>query len=178
MIHINEKKTSTEALYGLLSEVIEEPESWIDNDNFIIALKAQGKLAQWEDIERRIMPCTINSLKARADKFLNTGFVGLNQLRIAALDAIEAYKESEKNSNKSTKAGLQLLVKNRLNKIQLLDKQNMVLVYLIADLQQMVYKYASYCDESTIAQCKREMEQVRAKISSSGIPKLISEELQ
>lgn len=173
----NKKKIRAESIYALkdfLQEVIRTPKDWHTNQDLIEALKAQGKLAKWDDQTRGINAVSLNTLKAAAEELLEGGYDAFDQFRKNALASIEAHKEKDKVGNNQTKTGLQKKVKEQGSQIQLLEQQNMILVYLLSELKTKAIKYASAGPVTTQDLCEREMAEINAKISFSGNTDLIS----
>ena len=173
----NKKQRRAESTYALrdfLQEVIRNPKDWQANQELIEALKAQGKLAKWDDQTRGINAVSLNTLKTAAEELLEGGYNALDQLRKSALASIEAHKEKGKAGNTQTKTGLQKKLKTQDRHIQLLEQQNMMLVYLLSELKAKAIKYASAGPTITQVLCKREMTEINAKISFSGNADLIA----
>lgn len=156
---------STYALRDLLIEIIEDPSQWYNNQEFIAALKVQGKLAKWLDNERGIVPCSLNTLKTSAKDVLDGGYNRLDQFRINALDAIEGHVEQKNRSNKNTKMGLKKKVKELEREVLIVKQQNTILVHLVCDLKEKAAKYAMKAPDLTRAQCEKDMRGVEAKIN-------------
>ena len=167
----NKKQRRAESTYALrdfLLEVIRTPKDWYTNQELIEALKAQGKLAKWDDPTRGIDAVSLNTLKASTEELLEGGYGALDQLRKGALAAIEAHKEKGKAGHTKTKTGLQKKLIEQKHHIRLLEQQNMMLVYLLSELKAKATKYASEGSATVQALCKREMADINAKISFSG----------
>ncbi|MGF1756644.1 hypothetical protein L4D76_01590 [Photobacterium sagamiensis] len=164
----SERADSTYALRDLLTEVIEEPAQWMSEQEFIDALKVQGKFAKWQDEERGITPCSLNTLKTSAEETLDGGYNRLDQLRLNALAAIEGYSERKNGSNKRTRAGLAKRVEELEKKNKILEQQNALLVDIICNLKENAAKYAKKAPALTRAQCEKDMRGVEARISFSG----------
>lgn len=181
MTATNKKQKRAESTYALkdfLLEVIRNPKDWHTNLALIEALKAQGKLAKWEDQARGINACSLNTLKTAAETFLEGGYGALDQLRRSALATIEAHKEKGKAGNTRTKTGLQKKLKEQARHIRLLEQQNMMLIYLLSELKVKASKYANAGPATVQALCKREMAEINAKISFSGNAELIANTLK
>ncbi|MBE3897349.1 hypothetical protein HJ156_22005 [Vibrio parahaemolyticus] len=164
----SERADSTYALRDLLTEVIEEPAQWMGKQEFIDALKVQGKFAKWKDDERKIVPCALNTLKTSAEETLDGGYDRLDQLRLNALAAIEGHVEKENGSNKKTKTGLLKRVDELEEQVSILEQQNTLLVDIICNLKDNAAKYAQKAPTLTRAQCEKDMRGVEARISFSG----------
>lgn len=109
---VEQNTKATNALRELLRLIVSEPKAYAGNDELLTALKSQGRTALLE-IEftnengtHTTSPMSLNTLKHYADELFDRGFDGLNDLRMSALNAILAFRERSKGSNKRTKEGL------------------------------------------------------------------------
>ena len=139
-------EASTEAIYELLNEAIKKPSRFINDLNFKKALASQSGIAKlegvWEcrtySISKESM--TLNTLKKHAKKLfgegLEDGWDIINELRIDAKDLIESELNKEKKPIKSTKTGLQAIVKENEDS---LAKQKAVNFILLQALSEAIY---------------------------------------
>jgi hypothetical protein len=122
------------ALMECLQHIQRSPDSFRGDKELILALKSQGSTAALKfifeagDTQKSTSPMSLNTLKTYAEKILPTGFDGFNRLRIAALEAVEAAERREQRSNKRTKVGLSMRVKELEHKLAMLQKTNLVLL--------------------------------------------------
>ncbi|MFW1480519.1 hypothetical protein ACEWA0_24095, partial [Vibrio parahaemolyticus] len=72
----------------LLLEVIQNPGVFKNDESIKVALKSQGGLAKYKNVERNINPCSLNTLKSLSESLLDKGFLELDSLRINAKNAI------------------------------------------------------------------------------------------
>lgn len=77
------------ATKGLLLEIIKSPDEFKNNSNLVKALKSQGGLAKYENVERNIGACAINTVKSLSELLFDDGFTGFDKFRMSARDAIE-----------------------------------------------------------------------------------------
>ena len=68
----------------LLKEVI------IGDEGLKDALKSQAAIADYQNLERNIVSCSLNTVKSRSEDLLTRGFISLDELRKNAKSAIEA----------------------------------------------------------------------------------------
>ena len=168
------RKLSTISLDTLLTEVIDNPAVWASNTDFINVLKSQSKLASWEDIERKIAKCTLNTLKASADKVLNDGFPGLDRRRIGALKLLEKEAAKEFRPKRGTRAHFELKVKEQSEQIAALEARNMTLTYYIRELQVLASNAMYYSkSEAVKIRHQRELDLIHIKLSSCSEASLI-----
>jgi hypothetical protein len=159
---------STYALRDLLVEVINEPVEFQDIPEFSAALRVQGRLAKWQDEERFIVSCSLNTLKTSAEDLLDGGYDALDNLRLNAIATLEGYAERKSASSKSNKTGLLKKVKELEHQINILEQQNMMMVNLVVDLKGTALQYAATGDSTTRAKCETYMKTISAKIGFTG----------
>lgn len=173
------KRKSVLALDGLLVDVIKAPGKWIHNEELISSLKVQGKLAKWSSNELGIKSCSLNTLKTTADLVLNDGFLGLNKKRSSASLAIENELNKTKKPKNGTKLQLGGKVKEQASKISLLEQRNMLLTYIVKELQSLSINYANKSkSESSLEKFERELEYIHKKLSYIGESDLIHKGLK
>lgn len=135
-------EASTEAIYELLNEVIKKPSRFINDLNFKRALASQNGIAKlegvWEcqtyTINKGKM--TLNTLKKHAKNLfgerLEDGWDIINELRIDAKDAIESELNKENKPIKSTKTGLQAIVKENEDTVAKQKAVNFILLQAVS----------------------------------------------
>lgn len=128
---------NTLALFTLvecLEQIHRSPGTFRGNKELIAALKNQGSTAALSFIftvgetTKTTTPVSLNTLKTYAENNLPTGFDGLNKLRIAALEALEADERREERSNKRTKVGLSMRVAELEERLAMHQKTNLILL--------------------------------------------------
>lgn len=126
------------SLRDMLRLIVSEPEHFADNEVIISALKSQGKTASLEyegafnGADHKITAVSLNTLKTYSNELFENGFEGLNQLRVAALDSIKAFKERKSSSNKRTKTGLQLRVSELESELEKHKEINFILLQAVS----------------------------------------------
>lgn len=125
----------------LLREIIQEPENFRGSDTLKIALKSQQGLAKFEDEERGIVSCSLNTLKSSSEALLERGFVELDELRNNARGAIDKVIFSEK-PNKSTRAGLKLKVTELERQLAITQQSNFLLTTIIMGMRSHLKQMA------------------------------------
>lgn len=80
----------------LLKEIITTPAEFKDDEVLMKALKSQSGIAKYQDQERNITSCSLNTVKSISEALLERGFLSLDELRINAKLAIEAAHLNEK----------------------------------------------------------------------------------
>ena len=121
-------------LIECLQQIHKAPDKFFENKELITALKSQSSTAALSitfevgETIKSTTPVSLNTLKSYAETNLPTGFDGLNKLRVAALDALEAAGRREQRSNKRTKVGLTLRVAELEQEMSMHQKVNLVLL--------------------------------------------------
>ncbi|MEZ9319860.1 hypothetical protein FB443_11056 [Vibrio crassostreae] len=130
---------------ALLLEVIKYPTSFKDDANLATALKTQAKLAKYENNERHISLCSLNTFKANSESLLDRGFTEIDELRINAKDAIEGAIMGSK-SLKDTKARLRHNIDVLKAERDTLKETNFLLSMLINELRGELKEIAHSTD--------------------------------
>ena len=118
---------------ALLLDVIKEPISFKDDAALIQAVKTQKGLAQYNNEERKIGLCSLNTFKSNAEMLLDRGFLEIDELRINAKDAIEEAIIGCKPL-KNTKTGLRHKVDAVEVERDTLQKTNFLLSMIVNEL--------------------------------------------
>ncbi|MFA0520523.1 hypothetical protein AB4501_26590, partial [Vibrio sp. 10N.222.55.E8] len=74
----------------LLKEIITAPTEFKNDEELLKALKSQSGIAKYQNQERNITPCSLNTVKSISEALLERGFLSLDELRINAKLAVEA----------------------------------------------------------------------------------------
>ena len=92
----------------LLREIITSPFEFKDDEELMKALKSQAGIAKYQNQERNITSCSLNTVKSISEALLERGFLSIDELRINAKLAVEVAHHAEKSSkgNKQTVVGL------------------------------------------------------------------------
>lgn len=110
---------SVKALVELLGKVVFKPAEHQENGALIAAVSSQGALAQFENAELGIFPMSLNTQKRVAQE--SSGYDALDRLRRNAADSLAEERTRKGKSNKTTKAGLALRVKELEKEVELLE---------------------------------------------------------
>lgn len=159
---------SIQNLQNLLIEIATEPSVHINDHELMASLSSQGKLAKWQSESKGIYGCSLNTLKKTAENLFKYGFEEFDQLRIAALEAVQGFKTLQESPQKTTKAGLALMVEEKKQHIRVLEHQNALLVLMLSQIRSKCFKYASEADEKTQALCKKEMSEISRMLNVTG----------
>jgi len=160
-----EKKSSLDSLVLLLEDITQAPLKFKGNDKLIHALRSQGGLSKYGDKQRNIIPCSLNTLKKRAnDKFVGS-YLELDDRRKRALLAIEEMESKGKSSNKTTRVGLLQRVEELENDKSILEKQNHLLIDIVAGLQADLKRYVYSNNKKSLAlDFKNKEKEIEAKL--------------
>ncbi|MFB9133579.1 hypothetical protein ACFSJQ_09870 [Vibrio olivae] len=132
-LDINHKKVI--GTKELLINIIQDPNSFKNNEMVKSALKSQGNLAKFKDQERDIVSCSLNTLKSACESLFDQGFSELDYLRKSALDAIKkSMTDVDSKANKSTKSGLKNMVDELETSLLNMRKSNFLLTLMISEL--------------------------------------------
>lgn len=125
-------------LTDLLRAICGDPAPFTNSTPIKTALHSQGGLASLEfnfevnGINKCTRPMSLNTLKSYANAELERGFQGLNDLRIAAAEAIQTYEKRNTRSNKRTKVGLTIRVSELEQELEATKKANFILLQALS----------------------------------------------
>ncbi|HCG6603361.1 TPA: hypothetical protein NJ227_000670 [Vibrio parahaemolyticus] len=119
---------------ALLREIIQNPENFASSEQLRKALKSQMGLAKFEDEDRGIVACSLNTVKSTSEALFDRGFIELDELRNNAKDAIEKSILGEK-TNKATRTGLKYKVKQLEQQLEVTQQSNFLLTSIISEMR-------------------------------------------
>ncbi|MGD8233423.1 hypothetical protein [Vibrio sp. TRT 1302] len=130
----------------LLREIITTPAEFKDDEELVIALKSQSAIAKYQNQERNIAPCSLNTVKNISEALLERGFLSLDELRIHAKRAIENAngEESATKGNKQSKAGLKRRVAELESELDVARRSNSLLTAMVTELRSKLKQLANY----------------------------------
>ncbi|WP_289098483.1 hypothetical protein [Pseudoalteromonas shioyasakiensis] len=130
----------------LLKEIITTPAEFKDDEVLMKALKSQSGIAKYQDQERNITSCSLNTVKSISEALLERGFLSLDELRINAKLAIEAAHLNEKVSkgNKQTVAGLKHKVSELETELDAALRSNSLLTVMVSELRSRLKQLANH----------------------------------
>jgi len=150
MSHFKANQKSLESTKKLLLDVIDCPSEFMDNEILKIALKTQKGLAKYEDNEKGIRSCCLNTQISHAKLFLARGFVELDEARINAGLALEKVGKRKNGPNRRTKPGLFIMVNELEADVAILEKRNVLLSIVIEKMKGDLKRFAERSDDSTL----------------------------
>ncbi len=134
----------------LLRDMITSPVEFKDDEELLKAIKSQSAIAKYQNQERNIASCSLNTVKSISEVLLDRGFLYLDELRISAKLAVEATILGEKVSkgNKQTIVGLRHKVDDLQSQLNTLQNSNFLLTVMILELRSNLKQLADH--EGTI----------------------------
>lgn len=157
---MSKKLQSTINLYNFLLDIASHPHKYRES-SIEIFLKSQGSISRYSAPEKNIYPCSLNTLKTRADCFLAGGFEAMDHARILALKALPVVKRriSEKKQPKTLRDEIITLKRE----IQFLNEE--ILCYTIA-LETSLVQARSYAKKTnnivTVQLCEKQQSEIYA----------------
>ncbi|MGR5245891.1 hypothetical protein ACP3VU_14310 [Vibrio sp. PNB23_22_6] len=129
----------------LLREIITTPAEFKNDEELLKALKSQSGIAKYQNQERNITSCSLNTVKSISEALLERGFLSLDELRINAKLAIEAAHHAEKASkgNKQTVVGLKHKVSELESELDAAQRSNSLLTAMIIELRSKLKQIAN-----------------------------------
>ncbi len=130
----------------LLREVITAPAEFKDDEELVMALKSQSAIAKYQNQERNITPCSLNTVKSISEVLLERGFLSLNKLRINAKKAIENANgdNTATKGNKQSKAGLERRVAELESELDVTRRSNSLLTAMVSELRSKLKQVANH----------------------------------
>ncbi|EKO4254477.1 hypothetical protein D5E87_23070 [Vibrio parahaemolyticus] len=128
----------------LLREIITTPAEFKNDEELLKALKSQSGIAKYQNQERNITSCSLNTVKSISEALLERGFLSLDELRINAKLAIEAAHHDEKASkgNKQTVVGLKHKVSELESELDAAQRSNFLTLVIISELRSKLKQLA------------------------------------
>lgn len=77
------------ALAKLLADVKADPAKYVGDQELAAALKRQSRLAQYSRLQDGVMATSRSTVERLSEKLYDEGFAGIDELRVAALAAIQ-----------------------------------------------------------------------------------------
>ncbi|AYF21309.1 hypothetical protein [Vibrio parahaemolyticus] len=130
----------------LLREIITSPFEFKDDEELMKALKSQAGIAKYQNQERNITSCSLNTVKSISEALLERGFLSIDELRINAKLAVEAAHHAEKSSkgNKQTVVGLKHKVAELESELDAAQRSNSLLTVMVSELRSRLKQLAQH----------------------------------
>lgn len=152
-----DRRVSALALHGLLIDVLSDVAKHDESTLPIKALRSQGALARIDIPAAGIRACSLNTLKATANRALEGGFVELNRVRLQLLRTLESRHQTESaGAHRNKNALLQRIETLESEKEHLL--QDLFLLQRAFDIRcRQAFQYANSGGDSAVVElCKRQ----------------------
>ncbi|WP_375748384.1 hypothetical protein [Vibrio sp. HN007] len=129
-----------------LREIITSPTEFKGNEELIKALNSQTGIAKYENPERNIPSCSLNTLKSNSEALLDRGFLSLDELRINAKLAINSvpYGEKSTRGNKQTATGLKHKVSELEAQLDAAQRSNALLTAMVMEMRSKLKQLAMH----------------------------------
>ncbi|WP_318490900.1 hypothetical protein [Photobacterium leiognathi] len=129
----------------LLKDIITTPTEFKNDEELLKALKSQSGIAKYQNQERNITSCSLNTVKSISEALLERGFLSLDELRINAKLAVEAVHHNEQASkgNKQTVVGLKHKVSELESELDAAQRSNSLLTAMIIELRSKLKQIAN-----------------------------------
>ncbi|NQD81034.1 hypothetical protein HP436_12700 [Pseudomonas sp. CrR14] len=164
---MSRKLDSTINLYNLLCDILSHPHKYRES-SIISSLKSQGSLSRYSAPDKNIYPCSLNTLKARADCFLSGGFEEMNLARTSALKALRPAKATISAQSKPRTLRSDIVALKR--EIQLLNEE--ILCYTIA-LETSLEQARNYAKKTNniinIQLCEKQQSEIYALLNHARV---------
>ncbi|ELA9875815.1 hypothetical protein V4F55_003480 [Vibrio parahaemolyticus] len=130
----------------LLREVITTPAEFKNDEELLKALKSQSGIAKYQNQERNITSCSLNTVKSISEALLERGFVSLDELRINAKLAIEGalHNETTSKGNKPTVTGLNIQKEELKAELDAAQRSNSLLTAMVIELRSNLKQLANH----------------------------------
>ncbi|TCV12434.1 hypothetical protein [Vibrio crassostreae] len=127
-----------------LREIITSPTEFKCDAELLKALTSQAGIAKYENPERNIASCSLNTLKSNSEALLERGFLALDELRINAKSAIEGVLHDKKSTkgNKQTTIGLKLKVSELEAQLDTAQRSNALLTNIVMEMRSKLKQLA------------------------------------
>ncbi|EGQ7663330.1 hypothetical protein [Vibrio parahaemolyticus] len=149
----------------LLLEVIQSPGVFKNDESIKVALKSQGGLAKYKNVERNINPCSLNTLKSLSESLLDKGFLELDSLRINAKNAIN--KSATGKMTQDSKTTLKQQIAALKNDLEVTKQSNFLLTTIIKEMRSQLKNMAEQdlTDEERIKRYKYANKKIEAQLN-------------
>ncbi|WP_348224209.1 hypothetical protein [Vibrio parahaemolyticus] len=163
---IEKNQTKVLETEKLLREIITSPVGFKDDEELLKALKSQSAIAKYQNQERNITSCSLNTVKSISESLLERGFLSLDELRINAKSAIEELHHAEKSSqgNKQTKVGLKHKVAELESELDAAQRSNSLLTVMVLELRSRLKQLATH--EGTVEERQELYREYNRKIEA------------
>ncbi|MEZ9754909.1 hypothetical protein AB4257_11565 [Vibrio splendidus] len=131
----------------LLKEIITTPAEFKGDEVLMKALKSQSGIAKYQNEERKITSCSLNTVKSISEALLERGFLSLDELRINAKEKIDEAQSdagTAKGSKRKTKADLESEKAELKSELDAAQRSNFLTLVIISELRSKLKQLAAY----------------------------------
>lgn len=158
-------------LDALLTDVVADAPSYLSDRELWSALMSQGALAKYKNLNLRIEPVSLNTLKRKSNELLEAGFPGLDGLRVKAREILETEAAKVKKINKRTKGVLLLEISELKESLNLSREDTVRLTGAIYD----AIRYGRICagqsnNEAASLQFEKHIEEILLRFALPKTP--------
>ncbi|WP_299139218.1 hypothetical protein [uncultured Vibrio sp.] len=154
------KIKSLEATVELLMDIKNSPKNF-DNDIINNMLSSQRSLAAHDDQERGILSSVLNTLKSNANKHLERGWQGVDELRLEAKAAIAGSRDDAPKVKAGTKKALEQKKNSLVTQVHRLEGTNMMLTALVSELRANL---AEFEDLDTLEERQSKIKSINKRV--------------
>ncbi len=129
----------------LLKEIITTPAEFKDDEVLVKALKSQSGIAKYQNEDRKITSCSLNTVKSISEALLERGFLSLDELRINAKEKIDKAQSdagTAKGSKRKTKADLESEKAELKSELDAAQRSNFLTLVIISELRSKLKQLA------------------------------------
>ncbi|MCW4446658.1 hypothetical protein OHV10_20680 [Vibrio splendidus] len=129
----------------LLKEIITTPAEFKDDEVLVKALKSQSGIAKYQNEDRKITSCSLNTVKSISEALLERGFLSLDELRINAKEKIDEAQNdagTAKGSKRKTKADLESEKAELKSELDAAQRSNFLTLVIISELRSKLKQLA------------------------------------
>ena len=162
----DKKKLGTNNLIKLLKSVTNSPDDYIKDNELLLALKSQSGLAGYENKQIKKEKVSLNTLKNRADAYIDGGFKVLDNYRTSAFQSMQYKKDKSGESNRRTRVGLSKRVNELEEEVLEMQKICFCLIQGVTEATDEI--------EALVTQDNRSVRERRAKQAVTKLKSLLT----
>lgn len=146
----------------LFLQILSSPDIFRADETLKLALKSQGKMAKYQNVEQGINTLSLNTLKSLSDQLLEGGYAELDKLRINARNALNNSTSGKVKTD--SKAILRLQKAELERNLEIVQQSCFLLTTIIKEMRSQMSSIVKH-DKSAKERLKR-YEDVNKKIEA------------
>ncbi|CAK1824571.1 hypothetical protein AB6D76_17125 [Vibrio splendidus] len=167
----------------LLKEIITTPAEFKDDEVLVKALKSQSGIAKYQNEDRKITSCSLNTVKSISEALLERGFLSLDELRINAKEKIDKAQSdagTAKGSKRKTKADLESEKTELKSELDAAQRSNFLTLVIISELRSKLKQLAVHegAVEERLELYREHNRKIEAELSHTLDGELLSSKLK